>query len=174
MPSRTPPDTLGRDGRGKTLPVTLCLLAWDTGKQRFAQGGELRFLLRGAALADLSLRGCVSDDEGKVRPSGTKRTGDRVLDDMLREIGDDRPRTWRAWVHRHAGRTTTAVQDQLASAHIVAVENRRVLGIFPGRRVALIDSAIAEAARAAVRDVVTGAGPVSDRDAALVALVVAG
>jgi hypothetical protein len=157
-----------------TLPVKLYLLAWDSGKQQFARGGGLDFVLRGAALADLSLRGCVSDDEGKVRPSGTKRTGDPVLDGMLRELDDDRPRTWRAWVRRNPRRTTTAVQDQLARAHIVAVADRRVLGIFPGRRATLIDSSIAAALRAEVRTVVSGAGPVSDQNAALVSLIVAG
>ncbi|HEX9334946.1 MAG TPA: GPP34 family phosphoprotein [Pseudonocardiaceae bacterium] len=166
MSSRTPPDT---------LPVTLCLLAWDAGRQRFAQGQELGYVLRGAALADLSLRGCLSEDEdGKVKASGTKRTGDRVLDDVLREIADGRPRSWGYWVRRGARPTMIAVQNQLAAANVVRVECRRVLGILPYRLVIVTDPAVASATRASMRQAVTGRARVSDRDAAVVALVAAG
>ena len=170
MAARTPAARTAPD----TLPATLCLLAWDADKQRFAQSQELGYVVRGAALVDLSLRGCLSDDEGKVRASGTKRTGDRVLDDVLRQISDDRPRSWGAWVRRGARPTLTAVQDQLASARIASVDDRRVLGIFPGRRVAVTDPAAVEAAQAALHKVVAGHEPVTERDAAVVALVAAG
>lgn len=165
MASRTVPDT---------LPVAMLLLAWDPGKQRFTQGQDLGILLRGAVLADLSLRGCVSDDEGKVRASGSKRTGDRVLDDVLREMSDDRPRSWGTWVQRRRGATLAAVQDQLASARVVTVEERRLLGIFPKRKVTLIDPNAAATAHAEFDAAVTGTRPVTDRDAALVSLVAAG
>lgn len=165
MSTRTPPNT---------LPVTVYLLAWDAGKQRFRQGQDLGYLIRGAALADLSLRGCVSDDDGKVKPSGSKRTGDRVLDDMLREMSDARPRSWGSWMQRGKVGTLATVQNQLAAAGVARVECRRALGIFPYRRVTVTDPGPAQAARSSLRHVVTGTGPVSDRDAALVALVAAG
>ncbi|HEX4721509.1 MAG TPA: GPP34 family phosphoprotein [Pseudonocardiaceae bacterium] len=165
MAARTPPDT---------LPARLCLLGWDADKQRFTQGQELGYVVRGAALVDLSLRGCLSDDEGKVRASGSKRTGDRVLDDVLRQIGEDRPRSWGAWVRRGARPTLAAVQDQLASARIASVDERRRLGIFPGRRVAVTDPAAALAAHQALHEVVVGRRRMSEWDAAVVALVAAG
>jgi hypothetical protein len=165
MPSHTPPDT---------LPAMLYLLAWDADKGKFAHGQELGYLVRGAALADLNLRGCLSDEDGKVKASGTERTGDQVLDDVLRQIGDERPRTWGAWVRRGARPTLAAVQDQLAAARIATVESRRVLGILPTRRVTVTDPAAAQAAQAMLRQVVAGSGPVSDRDAAVVTLVTAG
>jgi hypothetical protein len=165
MPSRTPPDT---------LPAKLYLLAWDPDRQRLSHRDDLGYLLRGAILTDLSLRGCVRDDDGHVRASGTKRTGDRVLDDMLREISDDRPRGWGAWVRRRAGATLVAVEDQLVASGVVAVDVRRVLGLFPRRRATVTEPV---ALRAAVRDAALGDRPVSslsEADAALVALVVAG
>ena len=157
-----------------TLPAWLCLLGWDTDKQRFAQGQELSYVVRGAALVDLSLRGCIRDDEGKVKASGSKRTGDRVLDDVLRQISEERPRSWGAWVRRGARTTLAGVQDQLASARIASVEQRRVLGIFPGRHVTVTDPAAAAAAHAALHDVVAGHARMSEWDAAVVALVAAG
>ncbi len=161
MSSRTP----------ATLPAKLYLLAWDPDRQRLSNRDNLGYLLRGAILADLSLRGCVRDEDGNVRASGTKRTGDRVLDDMLREIGADRPRGWGARVRRRAGATLVAVEDQLVAAGVVAVDVRRVLGLFPRRRATVTEPA---ALRASVREVALGDRPVSsvsDADAALVALV---
>lgn len=165
MPSRTPPDT---------LPATVYLLAWDADKRRFGRGQNLGYLVRGAVLAELSLRGCAYDDEGKVKPSGSKRTGDRVLDDVLREMSDDRPRSWGAWVQRRSRATLAAVGDQLAAAGVATVEQQRMLGIFPGRRVTITDPALAESARATLRRILMGSTAPSDRDAALVALVAAG
>lgn len=165
MPSRTAPDT---------LPAKLYLLAWDPDRQRLSHRDDLGYLLRGAILADLSLRGCVRDEDGDVRASGTRRTGDRVLDDMLREINEDRPRGWGAWVRRRAGATLIAVEDQLAAAGVVKVDERRVLGLFRRRRATVTEPA---ALRAAVRDAALGNRPVSsvaDADAALVALAATG
>jgi len=165
MPTRTPPDT---------LPATVYLLAWDADKQRLSRNQNLGFLIRGAVLVELSLRGCAYDDEGKVKPSGSKRTGDRVLDDVLREMSDDRPRSWGAWVQRRSRTTLVAVGDQLATAGVAKVEQQRVLGIFPRRHVRITDPAVAESARKTLRRILTGSATPSDRDAALVALVAAG
>jgi hypothetical protein len=84
MPTRTPPDT---------LPAKLYLLACDVDRHRLTDRRDLGYLLRGAVLADLSLRGCLSDDDGTAKPSSSKRSGDRVLDDVLREITEGRSRS---------------------------------------------------------------------------------
>jgi hypothetical protein len=165
MPSRIPPDT---------LPAKLYLLAWDPDRQRLSHRDDLGYLLRGAILADLSLRGCVRDEDGHVRASGTKRTGDQLLDDVLREMSEDRPRGWGAWVRRRARATLIAVEDQLAATGVVTVDTRRALGVFPRRRAMVTEPA---ALRAAVRDAALGNRPVSsisDTDAALVALAATG
>jgi hypothetical protein len=160
--------------RPETLPAWLCLLGWNADRQRFTHGQELSYVVRGAALIDLSLRGCLYDDEGKVRASGSKRTGDRVLDDVLRQISEDRQRTWGTWVRKGARTTLAAAQDQLAKARIASVEERRVLGIFPHRTVAVTDPATAAAARQALHQVVSGQARMTEWDAAVVALVAAG
>lgn len=153
MPTHTPPDT---------LPAKLYLLACDVDRRRLTQSSDLGYLLRGAVLADLSLRGCLSDDDGTAKVSPTKRSGDPVLDDALRELGESRPRSWRSLVRRGARSTLAAVQDQLVTAGVIAVEPRRVLGVFPGRRrVTVADRAQVTTLRAAVRDAVAGPTPVS-------------
>lgn len=165
MRSRTLPDS---------LPARIFLLAYDVDRQRLT-GDQLSLVVRGALLAELSLRGClVPDEDGKVRASGTRRTGDPVLDDALRTVGEARPRSWRFWLRVGPRRTLVAVRQELASAGVISVEQGRVLGIFPRARVTVSDKAPLIAHRESLRAVVTGTGPASTEDATLVALVAVG
>ena len=74
-----------------SLPALVYLLACDPERQKLT-GTELAVVVRGAALADLNLRGCLVEDGRTLRASGTRRTGDRVLDGVLSEISEARPR----------------------------------------------------------------------------------
>lgn len=168
MPTRTPPDTVA---------AKLYLLACDVDRHRLTQGRELGFLLRAAVLADLSLRGCISDDDGTAKASATRRTGDPVLDGVLQEISEGRQRSWRALVRREARSTHVVVQEQLVSSGVIRLETRRVLGVFPRQRVTVADPTHVATLRAVVRDAVRGGAPVSSvpvEHAALVALACAG
>jgi hypothetical protein len=167
MPSRTLPDT---------LPAKIYLLAYDVERQR-VRGRNLALVVRGALMAELSLRGCVTEENGAVRASGSRRTGDPVLDEALRTMGDDRARSWRSWLRRSARPTLAAVRRQLVSTGLIRTEPTRVLGIFPRTQVTVTDPAQVAALRDSVRDAVLGNGPVSrvsTTDATLIALVAVG
>jgi hypothetical protein len=167
MPSRTLPDT---------LPAKVYLLACDVERHRL-RGSNVALVVRGALLAELSLRGCVTEEDGAVRASGTRRTGDPVLDEALRTMGDDRARSWRSWLRRGARPTLAAVRRQLESVDLIRTEPQRILGIFSRTRITVTDPAQVTALRASVRDAVLGDGPtsrVSTVDATLIALVAVG
>lgn len=165
MRSRTLPDS---------LPARVYLLAYDVQRQRLT-GDQLALTVRGALLAELSMRDCLTEDEdGKVRASGTLRTGDAVLDGVLPAISESRPRPWRWWLRRDQQQTVCAVRQQLASAGVISVESDRVLGIFPRVRVTASDPATVQAMHDSLRAAVAGSAPVSTADAAAVALAAVG
>jgi hypothetical protein len=167
MPSRTRPGT---------LPARIYLLGCDVGKRR-QRTANIGVIVRGALLAELSLRGCLVEEGRQVRASGSRRTGDPVLDGVLSAMGQDRPRTWRTWLRRDTRSTLLAVRRQLAADGLITVEHDRVLRIFPTTRITVHDPALVGELRASVRNLVTGTTPVSRasaEDALLVALVAVG
>ncbi|HEX3783612.1 MAG TPA: GPP34 family phosphoprotein [Pseudonocardiaceae bacterium] len=168
MPTRSQP---------KTLPAKLYLLACSPDTERLSSGRELGVLLRGAALTDLSLRKYLRDESGKVRASGTKRSGDPVLDELLREISEAPARPWSAWIRRGGRSTVRAIEAQLESAGLIGVRQLRMLGIFPVRRISLSDPELVAELREGARKTLLGeekAEDVDKFDAALVSLASAG
>lgn len=173
MVGRTTPDS---------LPARLYLLAFDQRRDRLRPGLGSVFgrLLRGGALVDLNVRGLLGVDpsqDRKVRATGTRRTGDPLLDTVLREVAETPGRGWSALVRRDNRWTRRAVRDQLAADRRIAAEPDRVLGLLPITRVRLLDRAGAQALRAQVRGVVLGDVEVARiplPEAALAALVVVG
>jgi hypothetical protein len=143
-----------------TLPARVYLLACDVDRQRL-RGQDVGVVVRGALFADLSLRGCLVEENDVVRPASSRRTGDAVLDDELRIMAESEPRSWRALLRRGGKTTLAAVQDQLASAGQIKVEHTRRLGIFPATRVTLTNPAQVATLRESVREAVRGTGPVS-------------
>jgi hypothetical protein len=159
-----------------TLAERVFVMACDVEKRRLS-GQYVRLVVRGALLAELSLRGCLVEDGSTVRPSPTKRTGDPLLDDALRAMSEQRPRSWRGWVRRDTNQTVAAVRAKLASAGVIGVEPTRVLGIFPRVRITVADPARVSALRSSVLELVRGNRPVSEvstQDAMLVSLVATG
>ncbi|MGX2993579.1 GOLPH3/VPS74 family protein [Streptomyces sp. JNUCC 64] len=161
-----------------SLPARLYLLSWDTTRLRVTGGSQLHHLVRAGALTELAQRGLLVDDGGVARPADPDaRTGDAALDGLLELITESVPRKWRSWVTSRARVTLDAVREQLVADGYLGVSRKRVLGVFPSvdhtlERVPVVD-ALRETARAAL----LGPGPVEDvpdRDAALVALAVAG
>ncbi len=133
-----------------TLAERVFLMACDVERRRLS-GRYIKVVVRGALLAELSLRGCLVEDDGTVRPSSTKRTGDRLLDDALRTMSEQRPRSWRGWVRRDNNPTLTAVRAKLAAAGVIGVEPSRLLGIFPSTLITVADPARVAALRSSVR-----------------------
>ncbi|HKN96180.1 MAG TPA: GPP34 family phosphoprotein [Pseudonocardiaceae bacterium] len=150
-----------------TLPERAYLLGQE------GREGDLATVVRAAVLAELSLRECLVEEDGTVRPSPTRRTGDPLLDGVLRTMSEDKPRSWRGWMRRGARPTLCAVRDRLAATGVITAETGRVLGIFPTTKVTA-DPARLAAERSAVWNAIRGTGPVSTADATLVALLSVG
>lgn len=111
----------------ESLPARLYLLAYDTKKNRMTAQSQLGLVLRAAALADLYLAGRVTDENGKVHATGDRRpTGDPVLDEVLQQLAEDRPRSWYGWIARGQP-TVRTVRTQLEAGLCIRVEHRRLL-----------------------------------------------
>jgi len=86
-------------------------------------------LVRAAALADLVLRGTLSDANGYVEVRTVKPTGDLLLDDLLTEL---RPASWRAVLRHGKNDTLHTLETQLSAAGMLTesvsgILRRRVL-----------------------------------------------
>ena len=111
----------------ESLPARLYLLAYDTEKNRVTAQSRLGLVLRAAALADLYLAGRVTDENGKARVTGDRRpTGDPLLDQVLQQLAEHRPRSWQGWIARGQPAVRT-VSAQLEAGLCIRVEHRRIL-----------------------------------------------
>jgi hypothetical protein len=156
----------------ESLPARLYLLAYDTEKNRVTAQSQLGLVLRAAALADLYLAGRVMDENGKVRAADDRRpAGDPLLDEMLQQIAEDRPRSWRGWIARSRPPVVRAVRAQLEAGQHIRVEHRMIL---PDRVELLDRSAVqqyADELRARLRQPASRTEP---RTAAVLALAARG
>ena len=110
----------------ESLPARLYLLAYDTGKNRVTAQSQLGLVLRAAALADLYLAGRVTDENGKARVTGDRRpTGDPLLDEVLQQLAEHRPRSWQGWI-AHGQPAVRTVRTQLEAGLCILVEHRRI------------------------------------------------
>jgi hypothetical protein len=159
-----------------SLPSRLYLLAYDTDKHRLTGRGQLGVALRAAALTELLHSGHITEADGKPKVAATRVT-DPVLDDVVQEIAQSRPRSWAHWVGRRDRAAFRAVQERLADSGYIRVEPRRILGIFPTSRVTVREPRVVRRLRDTVNRTLTGGVPVArlDRaDAALAALAAVG
>lgn len=151
----------------ESLPEKMFLLAFDSRRERLTAHRELGYALRAAALADLVLRGHLRDDAGKACVVKPVTRMDPVLRGIWEEIERAAPRSWRHWI---AGRGDTfrATRDALAGAGVIGVEERRILGLFPGTRITLRQPVrqLADEVGRAIR----GSQPVARVDPAVAAL----
>ncbi|WP_433178046.1 GOLPH3/VPS74 family protein [Actinoallomurus sp. CA-150999] len=111
----------------RSLPARLYLLAYDVEKERITARTQLGLVLRAAALADLYLDERLADDDGKAKVAAAGSTGDPVLDAVLGQVADGRPRSWRRWVNADERRIVREVRDQLEKDRLIKVERRRIL-----------------------------------------------
>ncbi|MEV6765529.1 GPP34 family phosphoprotein [Streptomyces sp. NPDC051105] len=154
------------------LACLMYLLAHDDAAEGPYDRSRTELLVRAAALIDLALRGRLGEDGGTVTVTGTRSTGDPVLDDVLRDAAGH---GWKHLVRRHRKRTLIQVEDRLAAAGVLTVEAPRTR--FGTRRLTVTDRAVPAALRARVSAVLHGHGPVQEipaADAALLALAAAG
>jgi hypothetical protein len=155
----------------ESLPARLYLLAYDTEKNRMTAQSQLGLVLRAAALADLYLAGRVTDENGKAHATNDRRpTGDPVLDEVLEQLAEQRPRSWHGWIARGRPAVGT-VRAQLEDGLSIRVEHRRIL---PDKVVLLDQSAVqryADELRAELRQPAARTEP---RTAAVLALAARG
>ncbi|MFE4964507.1 GPP34 family phosphoprotein [Streptomyces sp. NPDC056660] len=154
------------------LACLMYLLAHDDAAEGPYDRSRTELLVRAAALTDLALRGRLGEDGGTVTVTGTRSTGDPVLDDVLRDAAGH---GWKHLVRRHRKRTLVQVEDRLAAAGVLTVKAPRTR--FGTRRLTVIDRTVPAALRARVSAVLHGHGPVQEvptADAALLALAAAG
>ncbi|OPG05287.1 GPP34 family phosphoprotein [Microbispora sp. GKU 823] len=159
----------------RSLTAQLYLLAYDPRKERVVTNYRFPFLLRAAALTDLLLAGRIADDGGKVRVVSEDRTADPVLDGLLRQIAQSRPRSWRHWIGKDGRATARAVRDELEVGRWVRVELRQPFLIFNRSYVRVRDTRVVKRLTTQVAGALTGpVSRVGDREAALVGLAAAG
>jgi hypothetical protein len=153
----------------ESLPARLYLLAYDLRRARLR--GHVAVAVRAAALEDLRLQGYLSDDAGKVRVRDPRPLSDPVLDTVLREADQGRPRPWKHWVAAHRRQTERAVRHQLDDRLYLRVEHRRILGVFPHVTVTPRDPRVIEQLQHTVVQALTRGPAVSHVDSHVAALV---
>ena len=155
----------------ESLPTRLYLLAYDAEKNRMTARSQLGLVLRAAVLADLYLAGRVTDEKGKARVTGDRRpTGDPLLDEMLQQLAEHRPRSWQGWISRGQP-AVRAVRAQLEAGRIIRVEHRRILP----DRVELLDRiAVQRYADEVHAELRRATSPADPRTAAVLALAARG
>ena len=166
-------DSKNQRQQGLSLPAELYLLACDVEKEKLTKRDLIGNVLRAAVLVELTDRGCLTDDGGKARTVGDRRTGDPVLDDALRAIGADKPRKWKAMVQQHRKQGFRAVEQQLERERLISIERRT----WRYDRITVKDTALAKRLRAEAVEALTSGRPVeeySTRQAALTALAAVG
>jgi len=155
----------------ESLPARMYLLAYDTEKNRLTSRAELGLVLRAAALTDLYLSRRLADENGRPQAAGGGPTGDPLLDDIVQQIADHRPKAWYWWVGRKEHGTVRAVRDQLEAGHHIKVDRRTLLPDRIELRDRRAVKQYADSVRAALRQPAARAEP---RTAALLALAAPG
>jgi Golgi phosphoprotein 3 (GPP34) len=116
----------------RTLPEQAFLLLLDpaTGRLPFGYGMQARFVVAGAALADLARAGCVRLERGRVVPAAGPPPRDAFLATTLSSIlAARRPRRASTWVARLP--VLRHVTRQLHDRGTLLRDEGRVLGVFP-------------------------------------------
>lgn len=157
------------------LPYRMYLLAYDEAARGPYDRTRTGFLVRVAALVDLTLRGHLAEREGEVRVTEPGPVGDPVLDRVLDEVAAA-AHGWKHLARRHRTQTLHDVEDQLAAGGRLTVAPGRI-PVLSGRHTTVQDPDTVRALRAhvtAVLHATTSAHEVAPEDAALVALAAAG
>ena len=148
---------------------------------KLVSGSTTGYLLAGALLADLVLRGRVDIagqgkpvKDGRVLVLSAAPTGDALLDAALERVQRKQGARPSSVIWPLSKGTRPAVLERLTSAGTIGESSRKVLGLFPIRSWPTLDRRPAERARRAVRDVVEHGMRPEPETAVLISLLLAG
>ena len=157
----------------------LLLLLNSDGKP--VAGRATGYLLAGALLADLALRGRIDIarpgepvETGRVMVRGAMPTGDALLDTALERVRHHQGAEPSTVIGPLSRGTRTAALERLTAAGIVRVSSRTVLGLFPVRSWPLVHPWHAARARLAVQATVEHGSSPDTETAMLISLLLAG
>ena len=134
--------------------------------------------LGGALLLDLVLAERVMLDGDRVLAAAAAGdaagTGDALLDGALGRIrGEANPRKPEHWVRQLSKGTRDAVQRRLVDAGVLRLEEHKLLGLIPVRRMPEVDGRIEAELVGRLRNVVLSGATPDARTAAIISLALA-
>src|SRR5580700_6057654 len=140
----------------ETLAEDLLLLAVRP-NGKLGAAPKLRFGLSGSELVRLAAARRVDIVRGRIVVLDAAPTGDDLLDAALQSMtGGRRQPTAKAWVAHSRPGLVDRYLDRLAAAGVVRAEGRRVMGLFPGTRWVVVDTARQAQVRARLDAIASG------------------
>lgn len=163
----------------RTLPQRLYLISYDLDGGRLDPVSTVYRgdLLRAAALTELILGGWLGGRDGRAVRADVPPPPDPFLAEVLAGLSPKEPGHWLNAVPDRAWTAEATVREQLVADGAITVECRRVLGVFPTRKVAPRHPDEVRRPRERTRHaVLAGAGPVTApvEDVAVAAIAVDG
>lgn len=106
-----------------TLPQRLYLLSYTVDKEKF-EVHNIQFRgqkLRAAALAELTLRGFLAPENGKVIRKSTEPPSDPFLAEVFDDVPADKPRRWLSVLQPEAHKAESVIRGQLAESGEITI-----------------------------------------------------
>jgi len=140
----------------ETLGEDLLLLAVRP-NGKLGATAKLRFGLSGSELVRLAAARRIDIVRGRIVVLDVAPTGDDLLDTALQDMaGGWRQPTAKSWVARSRRRLVERYLDRLAAAGVIRAEGRQVMGLFPGTRWVVVDTARQAQVRARLDAIASG------------------
>jgi hypothetical protein len=118
---------------------------------------KLRFGLSGSELVRLAAARRVDIVRGRIVVLDAAPTGDDLLDAALQSMtGGRRQPTAKAWVAHSRPGLVDRYLDRLAAAGVIRSEGRQIMGLFPGTRWVVVDTARQAQVRARLDAIASG------------------
>ena len=140
----------------ETLAEDLLLLAVRP-NGKLGAAPKLRFGLSGSELVRLAAARRVDIVRGRIVVLDAAPTGDDLLDAALQSMtGGRRQPTAKAWVAHSRPGLVDRYLDRLAAAGVIRSEGRQIMGLFPGTRWVVVDTARQAQVRARLDAIASG------------------
>ncbi len=148
----------------ETLGEDLLLLAVRP-NGKLGATAKLRFGLSGSELVRLAAARRIDIVRGRIVVLDVAPTGDDLLDTALQDMaGGWRQPTAKSWVARSRRRLVERYLDRLAAAGVIRAEGRQVMGLFPGTRWVVVDTARQAQVRARLDAIASGSAGAGNLD----------